>query len=128
MRVLKYRIEGRNIRQNLPVKLSPPLAMPRSSLLAALAGWLLPLSASQPDAGRYPALTTGAAQPVVEAVLPLPVQTVRARRLQSARPAAAPAHPEYGPQFAQFELATNESQRLDYPGRSSAAFRGRGGI
>ena len=91
--------------------------MPRSSLLAALAGWLLPLSACQSDAGRYPAVTTGAAQPEVEAVLPLPVQTVRARllqRLQSARPAEAPAHPEYGPQFAQFGLATNESQRLDY--------------
>lgn len=91
--------------------------MPRSSLLAALAGWLLPLSACQSDAGRYPAVTAGAAQPVVEAVLPLPVQTVRARllqRLQSTRLVEAPAHPEYGSQLAQFGLATNETQRLDY--------------
>jgi hypothetical protein len=91
--------------------------MPRSSLLAALAGWLLPLSACQSDAGRYPAVTTGAAQPVVEAVLPLPVQTVRARllqRLQSTRPAEAPAHPEDGPQFAQFELVANGAQRVDH--------------
>ncbi|MBF9221267.1 hypothetical protein [Hymenobacter ruricola] len=91
--------------------------MPRPSLLAALAGWLLPLSACQSDADRYPAVTTGAAQPPVEAVLPLPMQTVRARlrqRLQSTRPVQAPAHPEYGPQFAQFSLATNETQRIDY--------------
>ena len=89
--------------------------MPRLSLLTALTSGLLPLSACQPNAG-HPAVTTGAALPAVEAVLPLALPSLRARllrRLQSPDALLAPAHPEYGPQFAQFALATNEGQRLD---------------
>jgi hypothetical protein len=56
-------------------------------------------------------VTTGTAQPAVEATLHRPLPVVREQLLQrlgSNHPVKTPAHPEYGPQLAQFELATNE--------------------
>lgn len=90
--------------------------MPRFALLTALTS-LLPLSACQSDAARYPAVTTGLAVGAIETVLPLPLPALRMRllaRLASTDPLTFPAHPEMGPQFTSYELATNDTHRIEH--------------